>query len=67
MMMILVWNEMLKYFEMKCWNSYHNLCWVLDIFWKDNIPVLTGEIEMVKWLYMKNVVVEYVPRKVDGK
>ena len=36
-------------------------------FWKDNIPVLTGEIEMVKWLYMKIVVVEYVPRKVDGK
>ena len=62
---------------MKCWNI---LKWNVEIaiiiyvgfldtsfFWKDNIPVLTGKIEMVKWLYMKIVVVEYVPRKVDGK
>ena len=61
---------------MKCWNI---LKWNVEIaiiiyvgfldtfFWKGNIPVLTGKIEMVKWLYMKNVVVEYVPRKVDGK
>ena len=60
---------------MKCWNI---LKWNVEIaiiiyvgfwilFWKDNIPVLTGEIEMVKWLYMKIVAVEYVPRKVVGK
>ena len=37
-----------------------------DTFKKNNNPVLTGKIKMVKCLYMKNVV-EYVPRKVDGK
>ena len=61
MMMILVWNEMLK-IAIISYVGFSD-----TFFWKNNIPVLTGEIEMVKWLYMKNVVVEYVPRKVDGK